>query len=53
MASGVLSQPSRGAGGTVCHPNHTPDGCGHGVGVVLSKEERGPYTTTRKVRMYT
>ena len=33
------SSTGRGAGGTVCHPSHTPGGCGHGVGVVLSQEE--------------
>ena len=29
-----------GLGGTVCHPSHTPGGCGHGVGVDVSQENR-------------
>ena len=40
---GVLPQPSsarRGAGGTVYHPSHTPGGCGHAVGVVLSPRNK-------------
>ena len=41
------SSTGRGAGGTVCHPSHTPGGCGH---MVLSQEGR-EITTPRKVRI--
>ena len=37
--SSLAALDGRGAGGTVCHPSHTPGGYGHGVGVVLSQEE--------------
>ena len=34
------SSTGRGAGGTVCIPSYTHGGCGHGVGVVLSQQNK-------------